>query len=79
MHTFGKLLHISCVVLWLLLAISCVEKPAYAYVDPGSGLFLTQILTSMTVGLTFLVRKRIRSLFAIFSKPRKSADVKEVV
>jgi hypothetical protein len=39
------------------------EKPAYAYVDPGSGYVLFQIVGSMLAGAAFFVRHRLRRMF----------------
>ena len=38
------------------------EGHAYAYVDPGSGLFLLQGISSVFAGLLFHFRRRIKSL-----------------
>jgi hypothetical protein len=38
------------------------EGHAYAYVDPGSGLFLLQGISSVFAGLLFHFRKRLKSL-----------------
>lgn len=78
MRPFGKFLYCGCTIVWLLIGLNLIAKPAYAYVDPGSGLFLTQILGSMTVGFTFLVRKRLRRLFGFISKLRNRAEVKDL-
>jgi hypothetical protein len=77
MRSLGRFLYIGCVVMWLFIAVSTLAKPAYGYVDPGSGLFVTQILGSMFVGFTFLIRKRIRQVFGIFSGRRKTDEVKD--
>lgn len=47
-----------------VMAVLCAfTKPAYAYVDPGSGLLAFQILSSTFAGAIFMVRKRLRNLF----------------
>ncbi len=47
-----------------ILAIICaVEKPAYGYVDPGSGLLAFQILCTTFAGMIFVLRRRLRSIF----------------
>ena len=43
------------------LCFAC-EGHAYAYVDPGSGLFLLQGISSVFAGLLFHFRKRLKSL-----------------
>lgn len=39
------------------------ERPAMAYVDPGSGLFFFQSISSIGVGVLFFMRRRLRALF----------------
>jgi hypothetical protein len=47
----------------LLLAMLCMlAQPAYAYVDPGSGLFAFQIISTTFAGMIFMLRGRLRSL-----------------
>jgi hypothetical protein len=58
----------GCVVLWLLVLLNATAQPAYAYVDPGSGLLLIQVVSSTFVGITFLLRKRVREFFRRFGK-----------
>lgn len=41
------------------------EKPAHAYVDPGSGLLVFQVLGSMVAGAVYFLRYRIRKLFGL--------------
>jgi hypothetical protein len=41
------------------------EEPAYAYVDPGSGYVLLQIIGSMLAGALFFVRHRLRRMFGL--------------
>lgn len=41
-------------------ALCCAfTQPAYAYVDPGSGLLALQMIGSTTAGILFFVRKRL--------------------
>ena len=48
----------------LLLSILCLlQRPAYAYVDPGSGLLAFQSLTAFITGGLFYFRQRIKRLF----------------
>jgi hypothetical protein len=59
-------LRLSCIVVsaCLLLSVLCLlERPAYAYVDPGSGLLAFQSLTAFVTGGLFYFRKKIKSLF----------------
>jgi hypothetical protein len=46
-------------------AVVCAfERPAHAYVDPGSGYMLLQVIGSMFAGAIFYLRHRLRRLFA---------------
>jgi len=59
--------------LLLLTVVSALAKPAYAYADPGSGLFIVQVLTTTFAGVLFIVRRRLRRLRELitgaYSKP----------
>ena len=60
-------------ILLVLVVLCALAKPAYGYVDPGSGLLAFQVISTTFAGVGFLIRKRIRSLFsAIFlgSRPK---------
>lgn len=69
----GRSLYLVAVILWLFAALSAVAQPAYAYVDPGSGLLIVQIISSTFVGITFLIRKRIREIFWRIGRSHKKA------
>lgn len=47
-----------------------MERPAKAYVDPGSGLLVFQMLGASVAGGLFFIRRKLRSLFD--SKPPKA-------
>ena len=40
----------------------CLERRAYAYVDPGSSLILYQGASSMVLGVIYYFRKRLKAL-----------------
>ena len=40
-----------------------LERRAYAYVDPGSGLLMLQAAGTVVTGVLFTLRRRIKSLF----------------
>jgi len=61
-----------CAALWIFAVLCVTAHPAYAYVDPGSGLFLLQVVSSTSVGIPFLIRKRIRQIFMRFERNRVS-------
>ena len=47
----------------LAILLMAFAKPAYGYVDPGSGLLAIQVGGSMLAGALFVLRSRIRKLF----------------
>jgi hypothetical protein len=51
-------------LLQIAAVICAFERPAHAYVDPGSGYMLLQVIGSMFAGAIFFVRHRLRRLFA---------------
>lgn len=40
-----------------------LERPAHAYVDPGSGLLAFQMVGASTAGALFFLRRKLRQLF----------------
>ena len=62
------------VVIWFL-ALPCVlARPAYAYVDPGSGLLMLQSVGSAFFGITFLLRKHLGQIFERLGGRPKRVD-----
>jgi hypothetical protein len=47
------------VVLQAVAVLCAAARPAYAYIDPGSGLFAFQIISTTFAGTLFMLRKRI--------------------
>lgn len=45
--------------LCVFMLFNSIAKPAYAYADPGAGLFYIQILGSTFAGFIFLLRKKL--------------------
>ena len=74
MYKLTKAIYCACVLSWLFVLLCVTAKPAYAYVDPGSGLFIMQVIGSTFVGFTFLIRKRIKQIFGRFGKQSKEAQ-----
>jgi hypothetical protein len=68
MRHFVKALYTFYVIATLVVLLNSVAQPAYAYVDPGSGLLLLQILGSTIAGMSFFLRKKILSLIKYFGK-----------
>jgi len=61
--------------LWMLGALQVVtlllafERPARAYVDPGSGFVLLQVAGSMFAGAVYYTRHRLKRLLSIVRRP----------
>lgn len=67
---------LACAELFVLLA--AFAKPAYAYIDPGSGLLAVQVGGSMLAGGLFVLRSKIRKLFRrSTTEPPAPADAKQ--
>jgi hypothetical protein len=49
----------------LVVLLAALAKPAYGYVDPGSGLLAVQLGGSMLAGGLFVLRSKIRRFFRI--------------
>jgi hypothetical protein len=65
-------------VVELLVLLAALAKPAYGYVDPGSGLLAVQVGGSMLAGGLFILRSKIRKLFRMSSPPTASKTETEV-
>ena len=52
-------------ILQIAAMLCALEKPAYAYVDPGSGYLLLQVLGSMLAGATFFIRHRLKRMLGL--------------
>ena len=55
-----------------LAILVAVEKPAYGYVDPGSGLLMFQIGGSMIAGALFCLRSKFRKLIGSTAKEEQN-------
>jgi hypothetical protein len=55
----------------LVILLVALAKPAYGYVDPGSGLLAVQVGGSMLAGGLFILRTKIRRLFRLNSTDEK--------
>jgi hypothetical protein len=64
-----------------IMAVLCaLTKPAYGYVDPGSGLLAFQMLSTTFAGAVFMVRKRLRFFFGkhVFGNGNSAPRVESV-
>ena len=63
----------SCLLLLGALQIAVVlcafERPAQAYVDPGSGFVFLQVAGSMVAGTLYYLRHRLKRIFHSMRKP----------
>lgn len=71
--SFSRAMYGAAIAIWIFAVINLIAQPAYAYVDPGSGLLALQIIGSTIVGATFLIRKRIRQMLSFFSRKQREA------
>lgn len=70
---------LTCLLLVIeTLAVLCaLTQPAYAYVDPGSGLLAVQIVSTTFASMIFLLRRRLRWLIGRISGHSRSKGEKE--
>jgi hypothetical protein len=60
--TFSRFALAGFAVFEFLVLLAAFTKPAYGYVDPGSGLLAVQVGGSMLAGGLFILRTKIRKL-----------------
>lgn len=69
-YTYAVIVH-SLFVIQILAVLCALAQPAYAYVDPGSGLLAFQVISTTFAGIIFLIRRNVRRLFgAKRSRPK---------
>lgn len=56
------MLALALLVVQILAVLCALTQPAYAYIDPGSGLLAVQIVSSTFAGIIFMLRRRLRLL-----------------
>jgi hypothetical protein len=76
LHTIRRAALAALASIELLVLLAALTKPAWGYVDPGSGLLAVQVGGSMLAGGLFILRSKIRKLFGL-STPRKDNDEAE--
>lgn len=52
-------------ILQIAATLCALEKPAQAYVDPGSGYLLLQVVGSMLAGAAFFLRHRLKRMLGL--------------
>lgn len=65
------------VLQWTFLAVA-VQRPAYGYVDPGSGMLVVQFAGSILSGVIFFLRKQLKQLFFHTKPVPISHEAKEI-
>uniref|UniRef100_A0A372IMV6 Uncharacterized protein n=1 Tax=Paracidobacterium acidisoli TaxID=2303751 RepID=A0A372IMV6_9BACT len=68
---YSLLIALGAMQFFMLLA--AVARPAYGYIDPGSGLLFFQVGGSMLAGAVFMLRAKIRKLLRL--KPPESDTI----
>jgi hypothetical protein len=63
-----RLIYVVLTISQCLLFLAAFEKPAYGYIDPGSGILLVQVLSSALGGVIFFLRKRLRHYLQLTKK-----------
>ena len=71
MHIVRRTALVALASLELMVLLAALTKPAYGYVDPGSGLLAVQVGGSMLAGGLFILRSKIRRLFRMNSPEEK--------
>ena len=70
--------HIRLSILVLALAIVASPSPAYAYLDPGTGSMVLQVIVAGILGAAFTFKTYIRAIFgpvlALFKRSRSESD-----
>jgi len=64
-------------MLQIAAVICAFERPAHAYVDPGSGYMLLQVIGSMFAGAIFYLRHRLRRFFAFGADSSSESETLE--
>ena len=52
-----RIMHLAEVSLWVSVLCAFLVQPVYAYLDPGSGSFLLQVLLASLLGALFLIKQ----------------------
>ena len=61
-------------VLQVFLVLIAMAKPLYAYADPGTGMLMLQVASSMAAGAVYFLRSKIRRLFGRSSAAQEKGD-----
>jgi hypothetical protein len=61
----------------MLLLLACVARPAYAYVDPGTGLLAIQVGGSMLAGALLMLRSKVRKLLGLAPRAAQNVEAQD--
>lgn len=75
--TLSRILLAGFAVFEFLVLLAAFTKPAYGYVDPGSGLLAVQVGGSMLAGAVFILRTKVRKLLRLSPKTAPKLDAPE--
>ncbi len=73
----GQLLYVTLIAAQFLFLLAATQRPAYGYVDPGSGILVVQFVSSILGGGIFILRKRLRQFFHLGKETEPSAGKSE--
>lgn len=65
-------------VLQIAALLVAFERPAQAYVDPGSGFVFLQVAASMCAGAIYYLRHRVRRLFSSLRRSHESSPTEVI-
>jgi hypothetical protein len=74
MEKIGKSIKLT---LFLLLLFSIMPRNAHAYLDPGTGSYIIQILVAGILGASFTVRLYWKKIKSLFTRDKKIDDASE--
>ena len=78
MHIVRRTALVAFASVELVVLLAALTKPAYGYVDPGSGLLAVQVGGSMLAGGLFILRSKIRRFFRLNSTDEKIEAEKSI-
>jgi hypothetical protein len=73
-HTMKKLLQAFSVLFTLAGVLLVSQRPAYAYVDPGSGLLAVQVIGASLVSAGWFLRRKINALLRWSAKAKQQPE-----
>ena len=74
-EVYIRVIVLSLAVIQILAVLCALAQPAYAYVDPGSGLFTLQVISTTCAGIVFMIRRNVHRLFGTRDSGSKSEKV----